>query len=115
MVIVGRRGAIVYVRAAGRRAIEPMIEPMTRDTIFDMASLTKPVATATAVMLLVEEGKLRLGDRVVTFLPELNNHGKDRITVEHLLRHRGGLVPDNPLEDYAKGPRPRGTGSPGRS
>ena len=113
VVIVGRRGAIVHVRAAGRRGVEPKAEPMTRDTIFDMASLTKPVATATAVMILVEEGKLRLDDRVVTFLPELDNHGKDRITVEHLLRHRAGLVPDNPLKDYAR--RTRGgleAGSP---
>ena len=104
VVMVGRRGAIVYVRAAGRRAVEPAAEGMTRDTIFDMASLTKPVVTATAVMLLVEEARLRLDDRVVKFLPELDNHGKGRITVEHLLRHRGGLLPDNPLKDYEQGP-----------
>ena len=104
VVMVGRRGAIVYTRAAGLRAVVPRSEPMTRDTVFDMASLTKPVVTATAVMLLLEEGKLRLDDRVVRFLPELNNHGKDGITVEHLLRHRAGLVPDNPLGDYADGP-----------
>jgi uncharacterized protein YbbC (DUF1343 family) len=72
--------------------------------MFDLASLTKPVVTATAVMLLIEEGRLRLEDRVVRFLPELDNHGKNRITVEHLLRHRAGLVPDNPLEDYSRGP-----------
>ncbi len=77
---------------------------MTRDTVFDMASLTKPVATATAAMLLIEEGKLRLGDRVVKFLPELDNHGKSEITIEHLLRHRAGLVPDNPLKDFLDGP-----------
>ena len=56
MVIVGRRGPIVYARAAGRRAVQPADEAMTRDTIFDMASLTKPVATATSVMLLIERG-----------------------------------------------------------
>ena len=104
VVIVGRRGAIVYARAAGHRAVEPAAEPMTRDTIFDMASLTKPVATATSVMLLVEEGRVRLQDRVVKYLPELDNHGKGEITVEHLLRHRAGLIPDNPLKDYADGP-----------
>ena len=91
------------MHVAGRRAVDPAPEPMTRDTVFDMASLTKPVVTATAVMLLIEEGKLRLEDRVVRFLPELDNHGKNRITVEHLLRHRAGLVPDNPLADYAAG------------
>ena len=100
-------GAIVYARAAGRRAVEPAAEPMTRDTIFDMASLTKPVATATSVMLLVEEGRVKLEDRVVKYLPELDNHGKGEITVEHLLRHRAGLIPDNPLKDYADGPRSR--------
>lgn len=104
VVIVGRRGSIVYARAAGRRSVEPAIEPMTRDTIFDMASLTKPVATATSVMLLIEEGRLRLEDRVSKFLPELDNHGKGKITVEHLLRHRAGLIPDNALKDYADGP-----------
>ncbi|MGC8640328.1 MAG: exo-beta-N-acetylmuramidase NamZ domain-containing protein [Isosphaeraceae bacterium] len=104
VVIVGRRGAIAYVHAAGRRAVEPKAEPMTRDTVFDMASLTKPLATATSIMILIEEGKLQLQDRVVRFLPELDNHGKGRITVEHLLRHRAGLVPDNPLKDYADGP-----------
>ncbi len=104
VVMVGRRGKLAYVRAAGRRAVAPVAEPMTRDTIFDMASLTKPVVTAAAVLLLVEEGKVRLNDRVVRFLPELNNHGKDRITIEHLLRHRAGLVPDNPLQDYEQGP-----------
>jgi uncharacterized protein YbbC (DUF1343 family)/CubicO group peptidase (beta-lactamase class C family) len=104
VVIVGRRGAIVHARAAGKRAVEPAAEAMTRDTIFDMASLTKPVATATAVMLLVEEGRIRLEDRVVKYLPELDNHGKGEITVEHLLRHRAGLIPDNPIKDYADGP-----------
>ena len=104
VVIVGRRGKIAYARAAGRRAVEPTAEAMTRDTVFDMASLTKPVVTATAAMLLIEEGKLRLSDRVVKFLPELDNHGKSAITVEHLLRHRAGLVPDNPLKDFDHGP-----------
>jgi uncharacterized protein YbbC (DUF1343 family)/CubicO group peptidase (beta-lactamase class C family) len=103
VVLVGRRGKLAYVRAAGRRAVTPASEHMTRDTIFDMASLTKPVVTATAVMLLLEAGKIRLEDRVVRFLPELSNHGKDRITVEQLLRHRAGLVPDNPLQDYGQG------------
>ena len=104
VVLVGRRGAIAYARAAGRRVLQPQSEPMTRDTIFDLASLTKPVATATAVMILVEEGRLRLADRVVRFLPELDNHGKGAITIEHLLRHRAGLIPDNPLADYEQGP-----------
>ncbi len=104
VVIVGRRGAIAHAHVAGRRAVEPVAQPMSRDTVFDMASLTKPVVTATAVMLLIEEGKVRLKERVVKYLPELDNHGKNRITVEHLMRHRAGFVPDNPLDDYAHGP-----------
>jgi uncharacterized protein YbbC (DUF1343 family) len=103
VVMVGRRGKLAYVRVAGKRAVLPAAEPLTRDTVFDMASLTKPVVTTTAVMLLVEEGQIRLRDPVVRFLPELNNHRKERITVEHLLRHRAGLVPDNPLKDYEQG------------
>jgi len=104
VVLVGRRGAIAYARAAGRRVVEPVPEAMTRDTIFDMASLTKPIATATAVMTLIEEGKLRPSDRVVRFLPELDNHGKSSITIDQLLRHRAGFIPDNPLADYREGP-----------
>ena len=84
-----------------------MDEPMTRDTVFDMASLTKPVATATSVMVLLERGKFRLGDKVVTYLPELKGNGKDAITIEQLLRHRSGLVPDDPISDYDEGPADR--------
>ena len=104
VVLVGRRGAIAYARAAGRRAVSPQAEPMTRDTVFDLASLTKPVATATSVMILVEEGKIRLPDPIVHSLPELDNHGKANITIDQLLRHRAGLIPDNPLADYHHGP-----------
>lgn len=103
VVLVGRHGKIAYARAAGLRTAEPAREALTRDTVFDMASLTKPVVTATAVMLLIEEGRLRLQDRVVRHLPELNNRGKEAITVEHLLRHRAGLMADNPLKDYEQG------------
>jgi len=103
VVLVGRRGKIAYVRAAGRRTIEPASEAMTRDTIFDMASLTKPIATATSVMVLIDEGRLKLGDRITRLLPEFDNHGKGAITVEQLLRHRAGFVPDNALSDYQHG------------
>jgi uncharacterized protein YbbC (DUF1343 family)/CubicO group peptidase (beta-lactamase class C family) len=104
VVLVGRRGFIAYARAAGRRAVRPAPEPMTRDTAFDMASLTKPVATATSVMILIEEGKLRLTDRLGRLLPEFDNRGKGAITVDQLLRHRAGLIPDDPISDYREGP-----------
>lgn len=103
VVLVGRSGRIAYVKAFGRRALEPDAEPMTRDTIFDMASLTKPVATATSIMILIERGKLRLDDRLATLLPEFDNHGKGAITVEQLLRHRAGLIADNPIGEFANG------------
>ena len=104
VVAVGRRGKLAMVRAFGRRSVEPSDEPMTRDTVFDLASLTKPVATASAVMVLLERGKIRLGDKITAHLPELKGNGKDAITVEQLLRHRSGLIADNPIADYAEGP-----------
>ncbi len=104
VVVVGRKGKIVYARAAGFRALKPTPEPMTRDTVFDMASLTKPIATATSLMILIEEAAIRLGDPLVRHLPEFSNHGKRSITIEELLRHRAGLVPDNPIGDFANGP-----------
>jgi len=104
VVVVGRHGAIAYAKAFGNRAVVPSAEPMTRDTLFDLASLTKPVATATSVMVLLERGSLRLGDRLGKLLPEFDNRGKGAITLEMLLRHRSGLVADNPIADYAGGP-----------
>ena len=59
VVLIGRRGEIVFEKAYGNRQVKPKIEPMTVDTVFDLASLTKPIATATSVMLLVERGESR--------------------------------------------------------
>src|SRR5262249_9213965 len=69
VVVVGRQGKIVWRRAYGKRALEPQPETMTTDTIFDLASLTKIVATATSVMILVERGLVRLGDPVARYIP----------------------------------------------
>ena len=76
---------------------------MTLDTIFDVASLTKVVATTTAVMMLVEDGRIRLTDRVRTYIPAFARYGKDRITVRHLLTHVSGLRPDLDLGDGVRG------------
>ena len=76
---------------------------MTLDTVFDCASLTKVVATTTCIMQLVDRGRLRLDDRVVDHLPGFGRNGKDVITIELLLLHRGGLLPDNALADYQHG------------
>lgn len=103
VVLVGRKGKIVYRKAFGNRCVEPQVEPMTVDTIFDLASLTKVVATATSVMILVEQGRLRLADPVIRYIPEFGQAGKERITVEQLLTHRAGFVPDNSIHDYEDG------------
>jgi uncharacterized protein YbbC (DUF1343 family)/CubicO group peptidase (beta-lactamase class C family) len=103
VVLIGRRGGIVFEHAYGNRAVEPKTEPMTTDTLFDMASLTKPLATATSVMILVQRGQLRLSDKVSKFFPDFAANGKEGVTVEHLLTHSSGLIPDNPLSDYDDG------------
>jgi uncharacterized protein YbbC (DUF1343 family)/CubicO group peptidase (beta-lactamase class C family) len=100
VVLVGRKGRIVYRKAFGDRAIEPKREAMTVDTIFDLASLTKIVATATSIMILVERGKVSLADPVALYIPEFGKFGKERITVEQLMTHRAGLPPDNEIADY---------------
>ena len=104
VVLVGRQGKVVWRRAYGNRALEPQQEAMTTDTIFDLASLTKVVATATSVMILVERGLVRLGDPVSRYIPEFAENGKRSITVEHLLVHRSGLIADNDIRDYEQGP-----------
>ena len=91
VVVVGDRQRVVFSEAFGDRALVPAREPMTVDTIFDVASLTKVVATTPAVLLLVERGRLGLDDSIVRFLPELDQYGKGRITVRHLLTHTSGL------------------------
>lgn len=104
VVCIGRRGKIVHLKAYGNRQIEPDKEAMTTDTVFDIASLTKPVATATSIMVLVERGKLRLGDRVASVIPEFANNDKEGISIHDLLVHQSGLIADNPLSDYEDGP-----------
>jgi uncharacterized protein YbbC (DUF1343 family)/CubicO group peptidase (beta-lactamase class C family) len=99
VVLAGRKGSIVWRKAYGDRALEPSREPMTPDTIFDLASLTKIVATATSIMILVESGKLRLTDPVSLHLPELKGEGRDRITIEQLLTHVSGYAPDFDLRE----------------
>ena len=99
VVVVGRHGRIVWRKAYGARAVEPQREAMTADTIFDLASLTKIVATATSIMILVEQGKVRLADPVVEFIPEMKGEGRDSITIEQLLTHVAGFAPDFDLRE----------------
>ncbi|GIW94871.1 MAG: hypothetical protein KatS3mg110_2912 [Pirellulaceae bacterium] len=104
VVAIGRYGKLAWLKAYGNRQLEPEPEAMTVDTLFDLASLTKPIATATSIMILVDRGKLRIHDRVAGYLPEFGEKGKQSITVYHLLTHTSGLVADNPLADYRQGP-----------
>ncbi|HEY6564718.1 MAG TPA: exo-beta-N-acetylmuramidase NamZ domain-containing protein, partial [Pirellulaceae bacterium] len=105
VVLIARHGRIAYLRAFGDRQVVPQRVPMTIDTVFDMASITKPVATATSILRLAEDGHVRLDERVAHYLPEFGTHGKESITVLQLLTHQGGLIPDNPLADYDQGPQ----------
>ena len=99
VVLVARNGRIVWRQAYGSRALEPAREAMTADTIFDVASLTKIVATATSIMILVERGKLRLSDPLSSYIPEIKGEGRERVTIELLLTHRAGYAPDFNLKD----------------
>jgi uncharacterized protein YbbC (DUF1343 family)/CubicO group peptidase (beta-lactamase class C family) len=94
VVIVGRKGKIVYRKAFGNRALVPNVEKMTIDTIFDAASLTKPVATATSIMILIEQGKIRLNDTIGKFIPEIEVPEAKNITILQLLTHTSGYQPD---------------------
>ncbi|HVE73339.1 MAG TPA: exo-beta-N-acetylmuramidase NamZ domain-containing protein [Thermoanaerobaculia bacterium] len=80
----------VYRRAYGRRMLVPHVEEMTADTIFDAASITKPVATASSIHVLIEQGKIALDEKVQTYLPDFAD---PNITVRHLLTHTSGLRP----------------------
>lgn len=99
VVVVGQGDAVHYRKVYGNRALAPAAEPMTMDTVFDMASLTKVVATTSAVMMLVEDGRIRLSDPVAQFIPEFGKYGKERVTIRHLLTHMSGLRPDVDLAD----------------
>ena len=110
VVLVARKGTIVWHRACGDRAISS--EKVTNSvlTIYDLASLTKPVATTTAIALLLDDGKLNLGNKVIDYLPSFGAEGKDDVTIAHLLTHTSGLKPylDMSLieKEYGPGPNP---------
>ena len=104
VVLVGRGNRVLYEKAVGNRSIEPAVEPMTLDTIFDLASLTKVIATTTSVMKLMEDGRIRMNDRVAAFIPGFERYGKADITIRHLMTHTSGLRPDLDLADAWAGP-----------
>jgi len=94
VIVVGGRGRILYRKAFGLAAIEPRRLPMRPDAVFDLASLTKVVATTTAIMQLCETGALQLDEPVAHYWPEFGAAGKAAITIRQLLTHTSGLRPD---------------------
>jgi uncharacterized protein YbbC (DUF1343 family)/CubicO group peptidase (beta-lactamase class C family) len=82
----------IYQKAYGNKALVPKVEEMTEDTIFDVASLTKVMATAPSIMLLIESGKVKLDEPVHTYLPEFTGNGRDKVTIRHLMTHVSGLA-----------------------
>ncbi|MBA4124044.1 MAG: DUF1343 domain-containing protein [Acidobacteria bacterium] len=99
VVLVGRKGKIVYRKAFGNRSLVPTVEKMTVDTIFDVASLTKPIATATSIMILVERGQIRLNDTIGKFIPEIQDENAKKVTIQQLLTHVSGYRPDFDLSE----------------
>src|SRR5580698_11178178 len=97
VLIVGHDGKILHRKAYGSRALVPEREPMTLDTIFDLASLTKVIATTSGAMRVFEDGKLRLSDKVTDYLPEFQG-GKSDITIRDLMTHFSGFRPDFDLD-----------------
>ena len=116
VVLIGRGDEILYERAFGQRALQPLAEPMTPDTVFDAASLTKVVATTTAVMQLVEQGRLRLTDRVAVYVPGFERYGKNPITIRHSadphVRAASGPRARGRVRRLRRGHRPRGGRGP---
>jgi uncharacterized protein YbbC (DUF1343 family)/CubicO group peptidase (beta-lactamase class C family) len=93
VLLVGHDGQVVHRKAYGKRALAPTAEAMTVDTIFDLASLTKVIATTPSLMKLFQQGKFRLNDKITDYIPEFLG-GKSDITIRNLLTHFSGLAPD---------------------
>ena len=103
VVLVGQADRILFEKAYGHRCLEPRAEPMNLGTRFDLASLTKVVATAPAVLILVQDGKVGLDDPVSGYLPDFGRRGKEAITVRQVLTHHSGLAPFFRLEPKTAG------------
>ncbi|HZU83199.1 MAG TPA: exo-beta-N-acetylmuramidase NamZ domain-containing protein [Polyangiaceae bacterium] len=103
VVVVGRRDRVLFRRAYGHREVVPELVPMTLDTVFDLASLTKPIATATSVMALAERGAIGLDDPLAKYVPACSRPDKSAITLRQLLLHVAGLPADIAKEEFSHG------------
>ncbi len=101
VVVVGNRERILYFRSYGFRQVKPVLEEMTSDSIFDLASISKAVSTAISIHILADCGKIDLSAPVASYLPEFGRNGKEKLTVLDCLTHTSGLVADNSLGDYS--------------
>ena len=100
------RNGEIYEQAFGQRALVPQAEPMTTNTVFDVASLSKVLATTPSMMKLIERGQVRLDEKVSTYLPEFTGGGAENITIRHLMTHTSGLragISNLPFDDYRSG------------
>ncbi len=95
--LVGHRGRVVFNSNYGRNTYDPNSKKIDEKSIFDLASLTKVIATTSAAMLLYDQGKLDLKEKVSTYLPQFGNNGKEKVTIENLLLHNSGLPPWRPF------------------
>ena len=103
VVAIGSHNRLFYLKSFGNRQLKPTVEPMTDDTLFDLASLTKPLATGFAIMKLADTDKLKISDPASKYWPEFGKNGKSKVTIEQLLLHTSGLIADNSLKDYKEG------------
>ncbi len=99
VLVVGHNGSIVYRKAFGNRSAGTSPEPMTMDTVFDLASLTKVIATTTCVMRLEQMGQIKLNDPVAKYIPDFAQNGKEDVTIRMLLTHYSGLPADLDLKE----------------
>ena len=102
VVCIGQGNKILYLKAFGEEVKTPYSEPMSENTIFDMASITKPVATATSVMILIDREKISPQDKVGKYLPAFACNGKEEATIHHLLTHTSGLPPYTNADNLKK-------------
>ncbi|MDI3289210.1 exo-beta-N-acetylmuramidase NamZ domain-containing protein [Polyangium sp. 15x6] len=103
VLLVVKAHHVVLRKAYGLRAKEPSPSPMALGTVFDLASLTKPIATASSILLLVERNSLRLDDPAQKWLPDFTDDDRERVTIRHLLLHTSGLPAGDAITSYADG------------
>jgi serine-type D-Ala-D-Ala carboxypeptidase len=103
VVLVLHKDKIVYRKAFGHRAVQPEKTLMSEDTVFDLASLTKPIVTALLILLFGQDGALDVNDPIAKHLPGFQRKETQDITIAQLLTHTGGFIADNPLKDYQEG------------